>query len=168
VTIFTGKMMMNPGNTCCFRIIFRYRTRHFHFATSPSAPVPSAAPSQLTHPVGSLERPARSTRAVSAAALNYLPLVRADHSTAKVLQLEVGFGRPLTIYWLYLLYLLYLYHLTSGSHRIHLKNQLGHKWAINCHWIPNFHNQPLPKNPALFSSSIWRPKSPNPGSHFPT
>ena len=88
VTIFTGKMMMNPGNTCCFRIIFRYRTRHFHFA----------APSQLTHPVGSLERPARSTRAVSAAALNYLPLVRADHSTAKVLQLEVGFGRPLTIY----------------------------------------------------------------------
>ena len=61
VTIFTGKMMMNPGNTCCFRIIFRYRTRHFHFATSPSAPVPSAAPSQLTHPVGSLERPARST-----------------------------------------------------------------------------------------------------------
>jgi hypothetical protein len=90
VTIFTGKMMMNPGNTCCFRIIFRYRTRHFHFATSPSAPVPSAAPSQQTHPVGSLERPARSTRAVSAAALNYLPLVRADHSTAKVLQLEVG------------------------------------------------------------------------------
>ena len=35
VTIFIGKMMMNPGNTCCFRIIFRYRTRHFHFATSP-------------------------------------------------------------------------------------------------------------------------------------
>ena len=69
-----------------------------HFAPSPSAPVPSAAPSQLTHPVGSLERPARSTLAVSAAALNYLPLVRADHSTAKALQLEVGFGRPLTIY----------------------------------------------------------------------
>lgn len=86
VTIFTGKMMMNPGKTCCFRIIFRYRTRHFHFvhfAPSPSAlSVPSAAPSQLTHPLGSLERPARSTRAVSAAALNYLPLLRADHSTA--------------------------------------------------------------------------------------
>ena len=36
----------------------------------------SSAPSQPTHPVGSLGRPARSTLAVSAAALNYLPCGR--------------------------------------------------------------------------------------------